>query len=155
MNVVKEALEGDRTNEVFGNLEQLLSSDDNTLDTVFSAINAAAKEAFAKLPVPEATDADTAIALVRELEKLPARVTQPDSSTAAGGDRPTKRAKHATADGANSSKARDKSKPVASATATSSKPTVNLELPDRCWTQPRAHRRTAAGNRRVRYHNCL
>ena len=65
MNVVKEALEGNRANELFGNLEQLLSDDSNTLDPVFSAINAAAKEAFTTMPVPEAMDAHTAIALVR------------------------------------------------------------------------------------------
>ena len=83
-----------------------------------------------KRPGPKATDADTAIALLRELEKLPARVTQTDSTTTAGDDRPTKRAKHAASEATSSSKARDKSKPDASMTATSSKPTVKSCLID-------------------------
>ena len=80
--------------------------------------------------MPKATDADTTIALVRELEKLPARVSQTDSTKTAGDDCPTKRAKHATSDVASSSKARDKSKSDASMTATSIKPTVKSCLID-------------------------
>ena len=84
MNVVTEVLNSNWANKVFGNLKQLLSDDNNTLDTIFSAINAAAKEAFAKQPGPKATDADTTIALLQELEKLPVCDTHKASTTTAG-----------------------------------------------------------------------
>ena len=61
---------------------------------------------------------------------MPARVTQKDSTTTAGDDRPNKRAKHAASEATSSSKARDKSKSDASMTATSSKPTVKSCLID-------------------------
>lgn len=122
--MVKEILDGGQANKVFGTLEQLLTDEEKSLDTVFSALNAAAKKAFDEMPVPEATDATTTVALLREFEKLVPRKKSSVKGKPTGGERAGKRAKFDTDADASSSKLCSQPDPVAGPTATSSKPTL-------------------------------
>ena len=69
MTVVKEILDGGQANQEFGTFQQYLSDEFHPVGEAHLA-GEAANEAFAVMPVPEATCSTSAITLLRKFEKL-------------------------------------------------------------------------------------